>query len=187
MDLIWPRSYGGVSVEMICRSAGIYKGSFYHFFPTKADLMAAALEHYWSTNQPHFERIFCPPTAPLDQIREYFEYVRRRQIERRAQAGRILGCPYASVGCEISQQEPIIGAKIRELTNRYCVYFAKAIRAANKEGATQIADPEAKARELFAFLEGTLTQARIHDDPSLLSKMADRAVEMVSSRDWVAA
>jgi TetR/AcrR family transcriptional regulator, transcriptional repressor for nem operon len=176
MDLIWPRSYGAVSVDMICKRAGVFKGSFYHFFPTKADLMAASLEHYWNTNQSHFDRIFAPSVAPLDQIREYFEYVRKRQIERRAAFGRILGCPYASIGCEISQQEPVVGAKIRELMDCYCSYFEMAVRAAHQAGAITIADPAAKAKELFALLEGTLTQARIHDDPSMLDGMGDRAI-----------
>jgi TetR/AcrR family transcriptional repressor of nem operon len=164
---------------MICKAAGVFKGSFYHFFPTKADLMAAALEHYWLTNQPHFDRIFSPNTTPLEQIRKYFEYVRKRQIDRRSSTGRILGCPYASIGCEISQQEPVVGAKIRELMGRYCAYFERAIRAANDAGEIRVADPKAKAKELFALLEGTLTQARIHDDPSLLDGMADRAARIV--------
>jgi TetR/AcrR family transcriptional repressor of nem operon len=179
MDLIWPRSYGAVSVDMICKASGVFKGSFYHFFPTKADLMAAALEHYWLTNQPHFDRIFSSTVAPLEQIRKYFEYVRKRQIERRSTAGCVLGCPYASIGCEIGQQVPVVGEKIRELMSRYCAYFERAIRAANETGAIQVADPKAKARELFALLEGTLTQARIHDDPSLLDGMADRAAAIV--------
>ncbi|MGA3092960.1 MAG: TetR/AcrR family transcriptional regulator [Terriglobales bacterium] len=187
MDLIWPRSYGAVSVDMICKAAGVFKGSFYHFFPTKADLMAAALEHYWSTNQPQFDRIFSPAAPPLEQIRKYFQYVRKRQIERRSIAGRVLGCPYASIGCEISQQEPAVGAKIRELVSRYCAYFERAIRAANDDGVIQVADPKAKARELFALLEGTLTQARIHDDPSLLDGMADRAVGIVKMPSRAAA
>jgi TetR/AcrR family transcriptional repressor of nem operon len=179
MDLVWPRSYGAVSVDAVCKAAGVLKGSFYHFFPTKADLMAAALEHYWLTNQPHFDRIFSPTSEPLEQIRKYFEYVRKRQIERRATAGRVLGCPYASIGCEISQQEPVIGAKIRELVGRYCAYFERSIRAANHAGTIQAADPQAKAKELFALLEGTLSLARIHDDPSLLYGLADRAVEIL--------
>jgi TetR/AcrR family transcriptional repressor of nem operon len=179
MDLVWPRSYGAVSVDAVCKAAGVFKGSFYHFFPTKADLMAAALEHYWLTNQPHFDRIFSPATAPLEQIRKYFEYVRRRQIERRLTAGRVLGCPYASIGCEISQQEPVVGAKIRELVSRYCTYFERSIRTASDAGIIQVADPQAKAKELFALLEGTLTLARIHDDPSLLNGLADRAVGML--------
>lgn len=187
MDLIWPRSYGAVSVDMICKAAGVFKGSFYHFFPTKADLMAAALDHYWTTNQPQFDRIFSSAAAPLEQIRRYFEYVRKRQIERRSTAGRVLGCPYASIGCEISQQEPVVGAKIRELIGRYCAYFERAIRAANDTGVIQVADPNAKAKELFALLEGTLTQARIHDDPALLDGMADRAASIVKMRTRSAA
>jgi len=179
MDLIWPRSYGTVSVDAICKEAGVFKGSFYHFFPTKADLMAAALEHYWLTNQPYFDRIFSPATAPLEQIRGYFKYVCKRQIERRSIAGRILGCPYASVGSEIGQQEPAIGAKICELVGRYCAYFERAILAANDAGAIRVADPQAKARELFALLEGTLTLARIHDDPSLLNGLADEALALL--------
>jgi TetR/AcrR family transcriptional repressor of nem operon len=179
MDLVWPRSYGTVSVEMICKEAGVFKGSFYHFFPTKAGLMAAALEHYWITNQPHFDRIFSPPAGPLDQIRNYFEYVRKRQIERRSRFGHIVGCPYASIGSEISQQEPVVGAKIRELMNGYCSYFERAIRSAHDAGVIKAAAPKAKARELFALLEGTLTQARIQDDPALLNGMADRAIEVL--------
>jgi len=187
MDLIWPSSYGVVSVDVICKAAGVFKGSFYHFFPSKADLMAAALEHYWLTNQPHFDRIFSPNVPPLEQIRNYFEYVRKRQIERRRKAGRILGCPYASIGCEISQQEPVVGEKIRELISRYCAYFERAIRAANDKGVIRTADPKTKANELFALLEGTLTQARIHNDASLLDGMADKAVAIVKIKDKTAA
>ena len=38
-DLIWDSSYGSVSVDDICTRAGIHKGSFYYFFPSKADLV----------------------------------------------------------------------------------------------------------------------------------------------------
>jgi AcrR family transcriptional regulator len=34
MDLIWPRSYGSASVDMICKAAGVFQGSYYHFFPS---------------------------------------------------------------------------------------------------------------------------------------------------------
>ena len=40
-DLIWANSYAHVSVEDICRKAGVQKGSFYHFFASKAELAAA--------------------------------------------------------------------------------------------------------------------------------------------------
>ena len=41
-DLMWDNSYGSVSVDDICKRAGINKGSFYHFFPSKADLVVVS-------------------------------------------------------------------------------------------------------------------------------------------------
>ena len=47
MELIWEQSYGSVSVDVICERAGARKGSFYHFFPSKSDLAAVAIEDHW--------------------------------------------------------------------------------------------------------------------------------------------
>ena len=46
-DLIHENSYGTVSVEQICKRAGVNKGSFYYFFKTKTDLVVAAYEEHW--------------------------------------------------------------------------------------------------------------------------------------------
>ena len=45
-NLIWTSSYGAVSVDDICRTANVKKGSFYHYFPSKQDLALAAMEEY---------------------------------------------------------------------------------------------------------------------------------------------
>jgi TetR/AcrR family transcriptional regulator, transcriptional repressor for nem operon len=37
-DLWHRRSYTDVGVSEICETAGVQKGSFYHFFPSKQDL-----------------------------------------------------------------------------------------------------------------------------------------------------
>lgn len=42
--LIWDQSYGSVSVDDICQQAEVKKGSFYHFFESKAELAIAAYE-----------------------------------------------------------------------------------------------------------------------------------------------
>jgi TetR/AcrR family transcriptional regulator, transcriptional repressor for nem operon len=169
MKLIWPCSYGAVSVDTICREAGVFKGSFYHFFPSKSELMAAALEHHWLTNQPHFDRIFAPITPPVQRILRYFEHARRRQIERKQETGKVLGCPYASIGAEVSLQDEVIANKIRELIDRYTRYFERALEDANSSGELKTENPHAKAQELFAYLEGTLTLARMRNDIKLLS------------------
>ena len=56
--LIWANSYTQVSVDDICREAGVRKGSFYHFFPSKSDLAAAALEDCWHECKDELDAFF---------------------------------------------------------------------------------------------------------------------------------
>ena len=67
-DLIWNQSYGSVSVDQICERASVNKGSFYHFFPSKADLAVEAYEEHWREKQPEMDRIFSPQTPPLERL-----------------------------------------------------------------------------------------------------------------------
>src|SRR3954447_7222689 len=92
IDLIWTESYGAVSVDAICDRAGVKKGSFYHFFKSKDDLVLAALEHHWQGRRPILDGVFSPVKPPLDRLHDYFHYVETRQNEVKRTYGRYLGC-----------------------------------------------------------------------------------------------
>jgi TetR/AcrR family transcriptional repressor of nem operon len=81
---MWSRGYGSVTVDRICEHAEIQKGSFYHFFRSKAEVAAAAPDAHWDSIQPDFERIFGEKTVPpIQRIVNFFDSVYRRQIQRR--------------------------------------------------------------------------------------------------------
>ncbi len=65
LRLIWENSYGSVGVEEMCKQAGVKKGSFYYFFPSKSDLTSAALEAHWEAQRVDLDQIFSPATPPL--------------------------------------------------------------------------------------------------------------------------
>ena len=44
LELLWTGSYGGTSVDQICERAGVKKGSFYHYFPSKSELAKAVID-----------------------------------------------------------------------------------------------------------------------------------------------
>jgi TetR/AcrR family transcriptional repressor of nem operon len=92
-DLVWDGSYGSVSVDDICKRAGINKGSFYHFFPSKADLVVAAYEEHWKEKRPEFDRIFSPQVPPLERIHNFCEHIYKVQKEKAGQYGHVCGCP----------------------------------------------------------------------------------------------
>src|SRR5580692_4631714 len=76
-DLIWDSSYGSVSVDDICKRAGINKGSFYHFFPSKADLVAQAYQEHWKEKRPEMDRIFSPQVPPVERIQHLMNASRK--------------------------------------------------------------------------------------------------------------
>jgi TetR/AcrR family transcriptional repressor of nem operon len=181
LDLIWGQSYGATSVDAICQKAGVQKGSFYHFFESKSDLAVAALDADWLTRRPTMDRIFSSATPPLERLTNYFDHVAQSQTAIHSECGSILGCPLFSLGSEICTQDAAIGHKVREILDSYVKYFESAIRDAHAQGALNAPNATTKAKLLFAFFQGTLTQARIQNDVTYLRELKAGALELLGA------
>ncbi len=173
IELIWTESYGAVSVDAICARANVKKGSFYHFFKSKDELVVAALDSHWQARQPQLEQIFAQSNPPLDRLRDYFASVNRRQIDLGKKFGRPPGCLYGKVGIEVGADGEI-GKKVQSIMAAYVAYYERALFDAAAQGHA-ISDIPAKARALFAFMEGVLTQARIQDDYEIMKNLGKSA------------
>jgi TetR/AcrR family transcriptional regulator, transcriptional repressor for nem operon len=161
MDLIWENSYGATSVDAICDRAGAKKGSFYYFFKSKSELAAAALEDCWNKKRAEMDSIFSPTVPPLERFDRYFDFVHDRLAEVQKKCGSILGCPFISVGSEVSTQDQIVRETIDRIMDRKVNYFVSAVRDAAAEGLIDAPDPVAKARVLFSCYQWMMAQARI--------------------------
>ncbi len=173
LELIWRDSYGAVTVDAICERAGVKKGSFYYFFESKSQLTAEALKHHWDALQPTYDQIFSPSVPPLKRFRGYFDFLFKRHTELKAQAGRVLGCPFFSVGCEVTKQDPLIGAAVQKIIKNKTKYFESALRDAQAEGLVKVKDIPAQAQALFAYVDGVLGQARIQNDLDPIRTLPD--------------
>ncbi|MEA3212891.1 MAG: TetR/AcrR family transcriptional regulator, transcriptional repressor for nem operon [Chthoniobacter sp.] len=161
LALIWESSYGATSVDDICAKANVKKGSFYHFFKSKADLEIAALEANWQRVKQRWNDLFSPTVPPLQRLEDYFEYVLQRQTQLKEECGLVLGCPLCSVGSEVTTQEAGIREKALEIMGRFVKYLESAIRDAHAQGLVDAPDPKIKARMVYAYVQGTLAHARI--------------------------
>lgn len=179
--LVWSGSYGGTSVDDICERAGVRKGSFYHFFESKADLAIAGMETAWQKRREELDHIFSPVNPPLERIRRACEGMVAKQREIKDTTGRVLGCPLHSLGSEISTWEETLRTKIRDTLAQYHRYFESALRDAHAAGEVSCADAAAKARMVMAYCEGLMTQARILNDISVLEEMPDGAAMIARS------
>src|SRR5262245_25128387 len=167
-ELIWTGSYGTTTIDQICEKAGVKKGSFYYFFDSKADLAEAAIDQEWQGRRAELDAIFSPTIPPLERLRKYCEYGFRFQSEMKKKCGCVLGCPLFSLGAEVSTQEAKLQKKVQSILDYKRKYFETAIRDAHAAGLIDASDAAAKARTLFAYYQGLITQARIENSLEVL-------------------
>ena len=182
MDLMWQNSYGAASVDAICERAGAKKGSFYHFFKSKSELAAAALEADWNKKRAEMDTIFSPTVPPLERLDRYFDFVHDRLAELQKKCGSILGCPLLSVGSEVSTQDQLVRETIDRIMDRKLNYFISAVRDAAGHGLIDAPDPVAKAKALFSCYQGTMAQARIQNDVDLLREFKQVAKDVLGAK-----
>ena len=182
MELVWESSYGAVSVDDICRKAGVKKGSFYHFFPSKADLTVAAIEADWKAKQPELDAVFSPQIPPLARLERYCENTLQCQRQKFATHGKILGCPMITLGAELSTQEESIRAKAAEIVRRYIRYIESAVRDAQDEGLIPPGEAREKAERVFSLFQGSLLQAKILNELTPLQDLGTSVLRLLDAR-----
>lgn len=171
IELLWTGSYGSTTIDHICEKAGVKKGSFYHFFESKADLAVAALDAEFQRKQPELDAMFSPTVPPLERLRRLGDISYQLQVEAQMKFGCVLGCPLFTLGAEVSTLESGLRVKVEAILEHHARYIASAIREAHAAGLVDAPDAEAKARMLRAYYEGLLTQARINNDVEVLREL----------------
>ena len=184
-DLIWDNTYVSISVNKICQKANVHKGSFYHFFRTKADLAIAAYEMLWQEAQPELDRIFSPQVPALERLSRWCDYIQRTQKEKAQKYGRVCGCPEASIGAELTAPDEKLRIKVEELIERSTKFIESAIAEAIREGSVSVNDPKTSARQIFSYLLGLLLQARLRNDLNVLRDLQPTVITMVGAKQRV--
>lgn len=182
MELIWENSYGATSVDAICDKAGVKKGSFYYFFKSKSELAAEALDRDWKKNQPKLDSIFSPTVAPLERFKHYFDFNYEKLAALKEKCGAVLGCALCTLGSEVCTQETVLNDKIQEILDRKLLYFETAIRDAHAQSLIEAPDAKSKAKSLFIFFQGALTQARIENDLEVIRNFHSSALDLLGAK-----
>jgi TetR/AcrR family transcriptional repressor of nem operon len=178
-SLIWGGSYGSTTIDDICGKAGVKKGSFYYFFDSKADLAVAAIDCDWQQRRCELDTIFSPVVPPLERFEKLADYMYRSQQQVRERYGKVLGCPLFALGAEVSTREKNLQKKIEEMLNYKRMYLESAIRDAHAAGLIDCPDAAQKARVLYTFFQGLLTEARIRNDLEVLRDAARGALQIL--------
>jgi len=182
--LIYASSYHRVGVQQICDHAGVRKGSFYHFFPSKQELALAVLDQTHALMQDALiNKAFAPDLPPLARIERFFASLYDFHKQVKQSNGYVLGCPFGNIGCEMSTQDEALRSKVDNILSAAEAPFAAALDEAVATGELPAMDTAAAACALFAYTEGIVLYAKTRNDPELIRDLGKRALQLLVPAD----
>ncbi len=178
-ELIYARSYADVGVAAICERAGVKKGSFYHFFPSKQELTLAVIEEFFITFKKQiYSECFSSEMAPLERLRLFINRAYELQREMADLTGQTLGCPFGNLAAEMSTQDGTIREKVDLMFQRMERLLAAALEEAVERGEVGDIDVPATAQAMVAYVEGIMLMAKTRNDPEIIRQLGPAMVEI---------
>lgn len=170
-ELIHQRGYTAVGVSELCAAAGVKKGSFYHFFPSKLELALDVVDGYWQDSLPIYEGLRDPSTPPLERLDAYADRVEQHHAALHRECGQVLGCPLGNLALEMSTQEPALQDRLQRRFTDTLDYFEGLIKEAVARGDIAPVDVTATAVSMLGHVEGSILMAKMRNDTSPLQSL----------------
>jgi len=174
--LFWSQGYAQTGVSSIMERASATSGSFYHFFPTKEDLLLAVLD---AVGEMVAEEVLDSAERTADTAAGRLRVLAdayRDHVEAGASA---FGLPLVSLAGELGadhrEARLRLGQLLDELVSRVERWCGKP-----EADLPSIADQRRFADHVVAALEGAAAMARARGDAGIVSAVA---VELVGALD----
>ena len=172
--LMHTRGYTAVGVKEVCEYAGVNKGSFYHFFSSKRDLILAALDAQWEATQRYF---LDPAFATNLPVLEKFQSLLQLDPERVSEP--VKGCFFGNLALELSTQDEVVRQKLQDIFQQWAAYFERELAESVATGELPDIDPRTTAQTLIAYFEGIALLAKTYNNPALVERLAQRLDQLV--------
>jgi TetR/AcrR family transcriptional repressor of nem operon len=130
--LFHTHSYAEVGVATVCSQAGVSKGSFFHFFPSKRDLILAVMDQFRERFAGTLiAQAFVPSLPPLERIDDFVKGLYVFQKAQFEEFGHLPGCPFGNLVMEQATQDEVLRRKaegiLRSIANHFRVAVADAV------------------------------------------------------------
>ncbi len=166
-ELMLKKGYEATTVEKICQAAKLTKGSFFHYFEGKEDLVVKLLERFCChSHEMRMESCCCGREAdPLKRVYAHIDFV--IEMSKDPQMGR--GCLLGTLAQELSDTYP----KIRELCDEGFAQWAKMLEKDLSQAKIKYApranfNSKSLAEHFIVVLEGSQLLAKVKKDRKVM-------------------
>ncbi|HET6582370.1 MAG TPA: TetR/AcrR family transcriptional regulator, partial [Nannocystaceae bacterium] len=177
------RGYTAVGVAEICDEAGLKKGSFYHFFETKLDLVLESIDCYARGYDEAIGRALVRTDKPArEQIVDVLQAVHGMLSRGTCEDGKMRGCPIGNLALELAHREEAIRYKIDSVFARWRGAFEMILRRGVEQGELDIPDPARTAETIVALMQGATLLAKTANDADVFARVVESVLGIVPSR-----
>jgi len=174
-ELIHDRGYASVSVADICGSAGLKKGSFYHFFPSKLELVLETIDQFAAGQREAVQAMIAGSGNAREKLSQMFATASGGNKQCQEDCGAIRGCPIGNLALEMAHREPAIAQKLKQVFHQWRAGVESVLQAGVAAGEFELDDPRAVAESLIAFVEGSILLAKATGDTAVFDRLAKGA------------
>jgi TetR/AcrR family transcriptional regulator, transcriptional repressor for nem operon len=160
LRLFGEKGYLSTSVADVQRESDCHSGSFYHFFPTKQDLLLAVLERYRTGIVPMLiEPAWADVHDPIERI--FALLARYRMLLDMSRCA--YGCPIGSLALELHEPDPAVRHLLASNFTGWIDQVENCLVDARKVLGRNI-DTRGTASFVLTVMEGGVMQARTYRD-----------------------
>jgi TetR/AcrR family transcriptional regulator, transcriptional repressor for nem operon len=146
VDLVHTNGFAASGVKDITDAAGVPKGSFYAYFPSKEAFSAAILEHYWSDIEARLVPLLDGNGPALKRVRRFFHALADEHESRDF----LLGCLIGNLSLELGGSSEPARAELLRILDRWNEALTACVRS-GQDGSDGIR-VDLDAAELAALL-----------------------------------
>ncbi|MFR9752462.1 TetR/AcrR family transcriptional regulator [Nocardia sp. 004] len=159
------RSYHSVGVSDLCAAADVRKGSFYHFFSSKADVAKAVIDLHAAEMEQWLAQE--SDRDPADHLLAVASAVTLVQGGFEKRFGRIVGCPFGNLAAELSTTDEALREYVATVLASWEAKLAAACHTAAEHAVLRDdVDPDQLAHTILAQIQGLILLAKVSNSPA---------------------
>jgi TetR/AcrR family transcriptional regulator, transcriptional repressor for nem operon len=167
-ELMLAKGYTATSVDEICESAGLTKGSFFHYFEGKEHLGRVVAERFAASMRHHFQSApFHEKKDPLDRVFGRVDFL--IDMARKGQGPK--GCLLGTFVQELSATHPTIRSVCATCLDDAAQSFKQDLEAAKAKYTPRARwSAQSLAEHLTAVVQGSIILAKAKQDAKVMAE-----------------
>lgn len=174
-DMLWKQGYDGASLNDVVKKAGVSKGAFFHYYPSKQAVTIEILDKYAR------EQLFTPVDKHLSgapSLKTGLYAWLEETFNAYAQWKFKGGCMLGNFALELSDRDEDIREHMKKIFLDWENLLVSYMKPAAAEGKL-LMEPRQFARLLIAMIEGITLTSKVHKDQIRASREFQALAEYI--------